>query len=109
MENQQKKLVISLLAYAAQRDISPAALCKLSNITEKELQQKDKALTIKQVSDVWANAIHLSKDEFFGLHFGESLQLSALGIVGEINKIQRHGGRGHKYCIVTGAFNNRCL
>ena len=86
MENQQKKLVISLLAYAAQRDISPAALCKLSNITEKELQQKDKALTVKQVSDVWANAIHLSKDEFFGLHFGESLQLSALGIVGEIIK-----------------------
>ena len=86
MENQQKKLVISLLAYAAQRDISPAALCKLSNITGKELQQKDKALTVKQVSDVWTNAIYLSKDELFGLHFGESLQLSALGIVGEIIK-----------------------
>ena len=86
MENQQKKLVISLLAYAAQRDISPGALCELSNITDKELQQKDKPLTQKQVGDAWANAIHLSRDEFFGLHFGESLQLSALGIVGEIIK-----------------------
>ncbi|MEP6614420.1 MAG: AraC family transcriptional regulator ligand-binding domain-containing protein [Mucilaginibacter sp.] len=74
------------MAYAAQRDISPATLCELSNITDKELQQKDKALTIKQVSDAWTNAIHLSKDDFFGLHFGESLQLSALGIVGEIIK-----------------------
>jgi len=86
MENQQKKLVISLLAYAAQRDISPGALCELSNITDKELQQKDKPLTQKQVGDAWANAINLSRDEFFGLHFGESLQLSALGIVGEIIK-----------------------
>ena len=86
MEDQQKKLVMSLLAYAAQRDISPAVLCNLSNISNNELKQRDKPLTVKQVSDAWANAIHLSRDEFFGLHFGESLQLSALGVVGEIIK-----------------------
>lgn len=86
MEDQQKKLIVSLLAYAAQRDISPELLCKLSGITQKELQNKEKPLTQKQVTDAWVNAIHLSRDDHFGLHFGESLQLSALGVVGEIIK-----------------------
>lgn len=40
----------------------------------------------QQVDDLWLNVTHLSKDKLFGLHFGESLQLSALGIVGEIIK-----------------------
>jgi len=86
MEDQQKKLIIGLLAYAAQRDISPMQLCELADIKPDELKDLNKPLGQKQVSDVWANAIHLSGDELFGLHFGESLQLSALGVVGEIIK-----------------------
>ncbi len=86
MEDQLKKFVMSLLAYAVQRDISPDALCSLSNITMDELQKGREQLRQKQVDDLWLNATHLSKDKLFGLHFGESLQLSALGIVGEIIK-----------------------
>lgn len=86
MEDQLRKLLMGLLAYAAQRDISPETLCRLSNITIDELQTGTRPLVAKQVGDLWLNAIHLSKDSLFGLHFGESLQLSALGIVGEIIK-----------------------
>ncbi|MGZ3812560.1 MAG: AraC family transcriptional regulator [Mucilaginibacter sp.] len=86
MEDQLKKLIVSLLAYAVQRDIPAETLCRVSNITMADLQDPSQPLSIKQVSDVWLNAIHLSKDRLFGLHFGESLQLSALGIVGEIIK-----------------------
>lgn len=86
MEDQLKKFVMSLLAYAVQRDISPDALCSLSNITIDKLQKGREPLRQKQVDDLWLNATHLSKDKLFGLHFGESLQLSALGIVGEIIK-----------------------
>lgn len=86
MEDQLKKLMMALLAYAAQRDLPPETLCRLSNITISELQDNSKPLTSKQVTDLWLNTIHLSKDNLFGLHFGESLQLSALGIVGEIIK-----------------------
>lgn len=75
-----------LLAYAAQRDLSPENLCHLSNITMQELQTGHQPLTTKQVNDLWLNVLHLSKDKRFGLHFGESLQLSALGIVGDIIK-----------------------
>ncbi|NOW96267.1 AraC family transcriptional regulator [Mucilaginibacter sp. SG564] len=86
MEDQLKKLTISLLAYAVQRDLSAGTLCRLSNISMPQLQNDKQPFTPKQVGDLWLNAIHLSKDTLFGLHFGESLQLSALGIVGEIIK-----------------------
>lgn len=86
MEDQLKKFVMGLLAYAVQRDLSPDALCRLSNITIDELQKGSEPLRQKQVDDLWLNATHLSKDKLFGLHFGEALQLSALGIVGEIIK-----------------------
>lgn len=86
MEDQLKKLAMSLLAYAVQRDLSPDALCRLSNITIDELQKGREPLRQKQVDDLWLNSTHLSKDKLFGLHFGEALQLSALGIVGEIIK-----------------------
>lgn len=86
MEDQQKKFIISLLAYAVQRDISPELLCKLSNVTIGELRDQSTKLSPKQISDIWINTVHLSKDNLFGLHFGESLQLSALGIVGDLIK-----------------------
>ena len=86
MENQLKKLVLGLIAYAVQRDIPADTLCRLSNITMNDLQDERCPLSEKQLSDLWFNVIHLSKDQLFGLHFGESLQLSALGIVGEIIK-----------------------
>lgn len=86
MEDQVKKLVMGILAYAVQRDISPEVLCRLSNITIEELKSGEEPLSDKQVNEVWLNAVHLSKDDLFGLHFGESLQLAALGIVGEIIK-----------------------
>jgi hypothetical protein len=86
MKDQLKKLVLSLLAYAVQRDVPAVTLCRLSNITLEELQDDSQPLSSKQVGDLWLNVIHLSKDSSFGLHFGESLQLSALGIVGELIK-----------------------
>jgi AraC-like DNA-binding protein len=86
MEDQVKKTIISLFAYATQRDISPEALCRLANIAPDDLKNNGRPLSDKQVADVWTNAIHFSKDKLFGLHFGESLQLSAIGIVGEIIK-----------------------
>ena len=86
MENQHKKLMFSLVAYAAQRDISAELLLRSSNITFEELHDLSAPFTTKQISDIWLNAIHLTKDNLFGLHFGESLQLAALGVVGEIIK-----------------------
>jgi AraC-like DNA-binding protein len=88
MDEQQKRLVLSLLAYAVQRGISAQQLCKLCNL-DLAVLKRNEAVTItrKQHEDLWKNAIHLCDDPLFGLHFGESLQLSALGVVGEIIKM----------------------
>ncbi|MBB6499940.1 AraC family transcriptional regulator [Pedobacter cryoconitis] len=93
MEDQLKKLVLGLIGYAVQRDIPADTLCRLSNITMDGLLDDSSPLSQKQLSDLWLNVIHLSKDQLFGLHFGESLQLSALGIVGEIIKTSETVGQ----------------
>ena len=95
MEDQHKQLALSLIAYAAQRDISPDELCKNANIDLRAIKKKEKyTITKKQFDDLWLYASRLAKDPLFGLHFGESLQLSALGVVGEIIKSSSTVGEG---------------
>jgi AraC-like DNA-binding protein len=87
MGNQQKQFVTGLLAYAAQRDLSAEKLCSLSDINLSEVMESEHySFSAKQLNDLWMNACHLSNDPHFGLHLGESVQLAALGIVGEIVK-----------------------
>jgi AraC-like DNA-binding protein len=87
MEDQKNSFVLSLLAYAAQRDVPVQQLCSMSGIDLKLLKTGSHPPVSKnQLSDLWLNASRLSNDPLFGLHFGESLQLAALGIVGEIIK-----------------------
>jgi AraC-like DNA-binding protein len=87
MENQQQRFILALVAYAAQRDISPGQLCKLAGISLDNLKKNPKiAFTDKQLNDLWVNACFLGNDPLFGLHFGESLQFAALGVVGDMIK-----------------------
>jgi AraC-like DNA-binding protein len=85
MENRQKRFVLNMLAYAVQRNIDLQHLCKLSGLDLDSIR-KDPNIQFngKQMNDLWSNASHLTNDPLFGLHFGESIQLAALGIVGEI-------------------------
>ena len=93
METPATSFILGLLAYAAQRDISPEQLCKLANIHPRWSTAANKRpLSEKQVYDLWSNALRISNDARFGLHLGESLQLNALGIVGEIIKSSKTVG-----------------
>lgn len=80
-----KQLVLGMIAYAVQRDVDAAQLCKLSGIDLTALKKKNAApVTAQQLQDLWLNASRLTNDPLFGLHFGEALQPAALGMVGEI-------------------------
>jgi AraC-like DNA-binding protein len=93
MKGKQTQFALSLLAYAVQRDVSPVQLANASNVDLKALRNNEKyVITQKQLDDLWFHAAQLADDPLFGLHFGESLQLSALGIVGEIVKSSRTVG-----------------
>ncbi|GAB3925906.1 AraC family transcriptional regulator [Larkinella terrae] len=85
MEDPRKRFALSLLAYTAQKDVAPERLCTLTGIDLAELKGQSAApLTQKQLNDLWLNAIQLTHDPLLGLHFGESLQLAALGVVGQL-------------------------
>jgi AraC-like DNA-binding protein len=87
MENYQRNFVLNLLAYAVQREVDIHELCKRSGIDLNELKKFEKtAFSNKQWNDLWHQAVLITNDALFGLHFGESLQLAALGVVGEIIK-----------------------
>ena len=83
MENFQRQFVLALLAYAAKRNIDLRSVCQISGINDQALT-RDVRITAQQMEGLWRNLSHLSHDSLFGLHFGESMQLAALGVVGQI-------------------------
>ena len=83
MENEAQKFVLALLAYVAQRDVPPQKLCNLAGI-EAPGAEKKMMVGRQQKRQLWLNAVMLTADDCFGLHFGESLQLAALGVTGNL-------------------------
>jgi AraC-like DNA-binding protein len=102
MTHPLNNLVRAFLGYIAQRDnCSPEYLCRLSAIDFLALRaapvaapraKSEVAISKHQLEKLWLNAISLTNDDLIGLHFGESLQLAALGLVGQI--IQTSGTVG---------------
>lgn len=82
MEDQRKKIALSLLAFAAQRDADVHQLCCLSGFPKGAIGKE--AVTPHQLEQLWLNTGHVLNDPLVGLHLGESMQAAALGIVGEI-------------------------
>jgi AraC-like DNA-binding protein len=86
MREQRTQFILSLLAYAVQRGASASEVCRHAAIDLDALKFGQTVPSWKHVNDLWRNACHFCSDPLFGLHFGESLQLAALGAVGEIIK-----------------------
>lgn len=101
MDPYKKQFVLGLLGYAVQRDVRAEDLCRLAGLELKGLKGNSMPdITEKHLLDLWYNAIELTGDRLFGLHLGESLQLSALGVVGQmiqtsptIGEALAHGAR----------------
>jgi AraC-like DNA-binding protein len=111
MNAQRKQFALSILSYAVQRGIDAEDLCRAAGISLELLKSKeDVEVHPSTIVKVWRNAQHLCRDPLFGLHFGESLQLAALGAVGEIIKSSETVGQGLTLAatfipIVTDLFN----
>ena len=102
METFQKQLILALLAYAAKRDIDPVLVCRHSGIDEKVLGTNSKIeITPHQIEGIWKNLLHISNDPLIGLHFGESMQLAALSVVGQIIETSRTIGEALTVCSVN--------
>jgi AraC-like DNA-binding protein len=85
MEDFQKKFILALLAYGVKRDVDIAQLCKASGIDYKQLNSnKSVPAPASNINMLWQESALRSGDHLFGLHFGESMQLAALGIIGQL-------------------------
>ncbi len=84
--NHSKRLMLCLLAYAAERDLPAERIFQSASVDWKTLYDDSIPITAEQIGHIWTECIRLSNDPLFGLHFGEALQLSALGVVGEVIK-----------------------
>lgn len=85
MNNYKNQFIQALLAYAVARGIVAQHLCAVSAIDYSALQKADNyTISPEQMNSLWRNATQLSGDELFGLHFGESMQLAALGVIGQV-------------------------
>src|SRR5688500_12463925 len=92
MEEQRHSLLMTLLAYAVQRGVAPEAITRAAHVDLSAMQNGTATITSRQYDDLWFHAAQLCQDPLFGLHFGESIQLTALGIVGQIIQTSRTVG-----------------
>lgn len=110
MQDFQKQFILALLAYGAQRDIEPQQACKLAGLEYRDLIRNSKTdITKLQLEGLWKNLSYLSNDPLFGLHFGASMQLAALGVVGQIVQTSTTVGEalsnaGSLVCLITDLF-----
>lgn len=78
---------MGFIAYVVQRGTEARVLCDEAGIDLNYLLQNPHAeLNDAELQKLWMSAVRLTGDPLFGLHFGESFQLAALGAVGEIIK-----------------------
>lgn len=93
MTDQQRQFILALCGYAAMRDVPVRDLTHSCGVDiQKLMTQQDAFITRDQIHQLWREFANACADDFFGLHFGESLQLGALGVVGEIIKSSKTVG-----------------
>lgn len=93
MQDYKKQFILALLAYGVSKDIDPDRVCQLASINYKTLLSDAKSKrSPQQIESLWKNLSLLANDPLLGLHFGESMQLAALGVVGQIVQTSKNVG-----------------
>lgn len=113
MQDYRKQFILALLAYGVSKDIDSDRVCQLASINYKTLLSDAKSqLSAQQIESLWKNVSLLANDPLLGLHFGESMQLAALGVVGQIVQTSKNVGdalsnAGSLISLITDLFTMR--
>lgn len=93
MKHPVNQFLLSLLAYTAQRGLTDQQIGELLNISVSDVVKSETpVMSMDELMRTWIRISQLTNDPLFGLHFGEAMQLSALGAVGEIIKFSHTVG-----------------
>lgn len=85
MEDFQRRFIQALFAYLVQRGVEPGAVAAAAGISWHALNNNQPVIfEPERINDLWKQSVRFTQDPQFGLHFGESMQLAALGIIGQI-------------------------
>jgi AraC-like DNA-binding protein len=88
MINRHLNFIVPLLSYVTKKNVSVEELFRMSGIhpevLHSPLQTSPLQISPLQLNRLWTNALQLTQDPLLGLHLGEALPLSALGLTGSI-------------------------
>lgn len=83
--NYKQTMLQALIAFCEDRGLDSTKIVSLSGFSIAQLMNSRQfEITDQQIENVWRNIVQLSKDQLIGLHFGATMQLAALNIVGQI-------------------------
>ncbi|HEY8512690.1 MAG TPA: AraC family transcriptional regulator ligand-binding domain-containing protein [Cyclobacteriaceae bacterium] len=89
--NLGRQFTLAMLAYASTRDLDAAVVAKRSGLDLDAIRDNpDASISAAQNESLWRDLVTTSNDPLFGLHLAESMQLAALGVVGQIIQTSRN-------------------
>lgn len=72
----------AMVHYVSSRGVDREELCRLAEIPRSVLDNPEEKFSFRILNAAWMQAASLTDDPYIGLHVGEFLDLSALGVVG---------------------------
>lgn len=83
--NYRRLFLQALFLFCEERGLATEKIASLSNISLREMNTKPAySISNQQLEDIWKNIILLSKNKLVGFHFGTTMQIAALGVVGQV-------------------------
>lgn len=92
------RFVLNLAYFAESISGVKDELIKVSNLTEEELSSDTCIISDDVYNEIVEMAVRSTKDEYFGLHAGENLNLAAGGLITQIVQNSRTVKQALEYC-----------
>ena len=92
------RFVMNMAHMASNYGVSSNELIRISGLSKDELCDENCQVDDLVYNSVIEKAVELSKDNFFGLHAGENLNLSAAGLIAQITQSCETVKQALEYC-----------
>lgn len=80
------RFVLSLIEFAAKRGAQKEELLSIAEETASSLFHENPQIDSIKYNRILERAVETTKDDFLGLHFGESMHLAAAGLIAQITQ-----------------------
>lgn len=92
------RFILNMISFAARQGLDPEPLIQLTGQSKADLGREDSVVANEVYNAVCERAVAGSKDPFFGLHMGESMNLSAAGLIAQISQTSETVRQALEFC-----------